>query len=436
MADLSDNSAILLGTGDREIALAGKLLEGVFSSRQASDRLLDHHFRSHHTGQLERRRLGALVYGVLRHRSLLQAEGNHYFPGWMSRYDSLAAMALVMLAREAGVVLDPPWPPPLPNRGPTEDPWLPDLLPPWLKVSLPEWIWQTWSAKFGATQTEALMHAMNTTAKVDVRVNRGKTTREALLDQLRSLGIRAEPTPFSPDGCRLQGHPALVDLAPWRQGFMEIQDEGSQIISHLVAPEPGMTVIDFCAGAGGKALHMAALMRDRGRILAVDTEGERLRRMQPRIKRAGVRSIRTLVVRHEGDATLKKWQKGAERVLVDAPCSATGTLRRNPEIKWRLTPDQLEIFYLRQCAILQAASRLVAPRGRLVYATCSLMERENEAVVQGFLEENRDFYPIIPQTISTLGTLQGLLPPSPFFTLLPHRTGTDGFFAAILERQS
>ncbi|MBF0414846.1 MAG: RsmB/NOP family class I SAM-dependent RNA methyltransferase [Magnetococcales bacterium] len=433
---MPDHSAIIPGTGEREIAVAGQLLERVFSSRQAADRILDHHFRAEHTGQLERRRLGALVYGVLRHRSLLQAECEHYFPEVPPGSAVLAAMALVMLARGSGVVLDPPWPPPLANLAQVEDPLPQDLLPPWIKVSLPQWIWQHWSARFGGSETEALMHCMNTAAAVDVRVNIGKTTRDAVLEQLRSLGVRAEPTPFSPDGCRLEGHPALVDHPSWRQGFLEVQDEGSQIISHLVAPKPGMTVVDFCAGAGGKTLHMAALMRDRGRIWAVDTEVERIRRMQPRIKRGGIRSIRTLVVRHEGDAGLKKLFQGAERVLVDVPCSATGTLRRNPEIKWRLTPDQLETYHLRQCAIIQAASRLVAPRGRLIYATCSLMERENEAVVQGFLAENRNFRPVFPQTISTLGTLQRLLPPSPFFTLLPHRTGTDGFFAAILERQS
>ncbi|MBF8271428.1 MAG: tRNA/rRNA cytosine-C5-methylase [Magnetococcales bacterium] len=435
MATLPDNlNAPQPGVDD--IAQAGLLLEDIFSTRHAADRLLDRHFRTHHTGQASRRHIGALVYQVLRHRDLLTAQLHHHFPGLFPDPKALAALAAVTLAQEAGRDLSP-WPAPLPSGAKVGNPpFDAGRLPPWQRLSLPEWIWEAWLKCFGLEETQALVNALNAPAPVDVRINSRKTTREALSTQLETLGIGTQPTPFSPDGLRLQGRPALANLELYRQGLLEVQDEGSQLIGHWVAAQPGMTVIDFCAGAGGKALHLATLMADRGRIWAMDTDGERLRRLGPRSKRGGIKSIRSLTIRHEGDPALKKHQRSAHRVLVDAPCSATGTLRRNPEVKWRLTSATLETFYLRQCAILQAASRLVGPRGRLIYATCSLMSRENADVVEGFLAENRNFRSIPPSAIFPMESLQGLLPASPFFTLLPHRTRTDGFFAAILECQS
>lgn len=414
-----------------EITQAGLLLEHIFSTQTTADRLLDQHFRTHHCGPIQRRQIGTLVYRVLRFRSLLEAQLHHHFPNTQPSPHFLAAMATRL---ESGAAT-PNWPSPLPPVAEVEEPFQIDQLPPWKQVSLPQWIWESWLRQFGFEETEALVMALNIPGMVDIRVNVRKTTRQALQALLESLGIPCQPTPYSPDGLRLQGRPALSTLKPYQQGFFEVQDEGSQLISHLVAPQPGMTVVDFCAGAGGKSLHLAVLMADRGRVWAIDTDAGRLRRLNPRIKRGGFKCISTLAVRHEGDRSLKKLQGGALRVLVDAPCSATGTLRRNPDLKWRLTPDTLETFHMRQCAILQAAARLVAPRGRLIYATCSLMARENEDVVNAFLTEYRNFH-LLPSQIASLAACQGLHPASPFFTLHPHRSQTDGFFAAILERKS
>ncbi|MBF0633001.1 MAG: RsmB/NOP family class I SAM-dependent RNA methyltransferase [Magnetococcales bacterium] len=425
----------LPGMDPHEIAQAGMLLDRIFSTRHAADRVLDQHFREHHSGPGVRGRIGAVVYRVLRQRDVLTAQLQHHFPQMTPGPEAWAAMAVVALRREAGMG-DSPWPTPLSAFQAVETPFANDQLPPWQRESLPRWLWDAWCTRLGVEETEALAQALNLPASVDVRVDMRRTTREQVRTQLAALGIEAQLTPFSPDGLRLHGRPSLSASEPYRQGLLEFQDEGSQLIGHLVAAQPGMTVVDFCAGAGGKSLHLAVLMADRGRIWAVDTDDARLHRLTPRIKRGRLKSIRTLPIRHEGDRALKKLQGSIHRVLVDAPCSATGTLRRNPEVKWRLTPEVLETFHMRQCAILQAASRLVAPRGRLIYATCSLMMRENEDVVQGFLAENRQFHPLVSMPISHLGALQGLLPPSPFFTLLPHRTRTDGFFAAILERKS
>ncbi|MEO5329515.1 MAG: RsmB/NOP family class I SAM-dependent RNA methyltransferase [Magnetococcus sp. THC-1_WYH] len=418
-----------------EITQAGLLLEQIFATHNAADKLLDHHFRTHRSGQLQRRHIGALVYCVLRFRDLLEARHHHHFPGLPPTLKSLTAMAAMEITQESGAT-PPHWPPPLPPIANIEEPFPIDQLPPWKQVSLPPWIWESWLRQFGQEETQALAKALNSPGMVDIRVNIRKTTRQALQNQLESLGILSQATPCSPDGLRLQGRPALSTLAPFQQGFFEVQDEGSQLIGHLVAPQPGMTVIDFCAGAGGKSLHMATLMADRGRVWAIDTDAKRLQRLNPRSKRGGLKCITPLTIRHEGDRALKKLQGGALRVLVDAPCSATGTLRRNPDIKWRLTPDALETFHMRQCAILQAAARLVAPKGRLIYATCSLMARENEEVVNGFLAEYRDFHLRPHSQIASLAACQGLHPTSPFFTLHPHRSQTDGFFAAILERKS
>lgn len=411
------------------------LLERIFSSRQAADRVMDGHFREFHSGQANRKRIGDMVYRVLRHRDVLTAEFTHCFPGEEPRMDHLAAMASVAMAREAGMII-PAWPQSLPGPASNEEPFDVNRLSPWQRYSLPQWIWESLERHLGSGEVSTLASVLNEPATVDLRVNSRKMTRDAALAGLQSLGLVVQPTPFSPDGLRLQGRASLATLTPYRQGMVEIQDEGSQLISHLVAPQPGMMVVDFCAGSGGKTLHLAAMMGDRGRVWAIDTDSKRLHRLAPRGKRAGIKSIRTLVVRHEGDRALKKLQGCAHRVLVDAPCSAIGTLRRNPEVKWRLTPAEIETFHLRQSAILQAAARLVAPRGRLVYATCSLMTRENEDVAHGFLSENRAFHLLSCTTILSMAALQGLLPSSPFFTLLPHRTRTDGFFAAIFERKS
>jgi 16S rRNA (cytosine967-C5)-methyltransferase len=211
-----------------------------------------------------------------------------------------------------------------------------------------------------------------------------------------------------------------------------VQDEGSQLLSLLLEPKRQEMVVDFCAGAGGKALHLAALMANTGSVYAFDVSARRLERLKPRLARAGVDNVRRVVIRDERDDRVQRLAGKIDRVLVDAPCSGTGTLRRNPDIKWRALDVQKLAAV--QCAILASASTLLKPGGRLVYATCSLLREENEDVVAGFLATHPDFV-IVPAAEVLARRHVALIPDSEFLRLLPHRHRTDGFFAAVLERR-
>ncbi|MBF0182716.1 MAG: RsmB/NOP family class I SAM-dependent RNA methyltransferase, partial [Magnetococcales bacterium] len=308
--------------------------------------------------------------------------------------------------------------------------------PPAVAVSLPDWLWETWAGRWGQEEAMRLATALNQPASTDLRVNRLRADRTRVMAALAEAGMEAEPLPDLPDGLRLPRHYPVTTLPAFRQGLFEIQDAGSQRIPLLLAPRPGESVVDLCAGGGGKTLHMAAMMGNRGRILATDTDPGRLARLGPRMKRAGASIIRTHAIRHEGDPWLRAMTGKADAVLVDAPCSGTGTLRRHPEIKWRLTPEQIAAFFDRQCALLDAGARLTRPGGRLLYATCSLLRQENEAVVAAFLAQNRAFR-LLPasRTLARRGE-DGVYPEEPFLTLLPHVAGCDGFFAALFSRSS
>ncbi|MEO5353707.1 MAG: RsmB/NOP family class I SAM-dependent RNA methyltransferase [Magnetococcus sp. XQGC-1] len=261
--------------------------------------------------------------------------------------------------------------------------------------------------------------SLNQPASVDLRVNLLRATREGVLSALAAAGIAAVATPHAPTGVRLLQRQPLSGLESFKQGWFEIQDEGSQLIAPLLAPRPGALVVDLCAGGGGKTLHLAALMQNRGTIWATDLSAQRLARLGARARRAGVRIIRPLALRHERDPKLKGVEGKADAVLVDAPCSGTGTLRRRPEIKWQLPSSQVEAYHYRQCALLEAGARLTRPGGRLLYCTCSLLQRENQAVADAFLQDNKNFC-VRSESLS----------------FLPHRTGTDGFFAVLFERRT
>lgn len=385
------------------------ILQRFMHELSPADRLLDLYFREHpHLGAKERRECRELVYTVLRHRRLL-ARG---------RDDVPAPGELVARAREMRV------------DGP--DPALAHLPPP-VRYSLPQWLWEMLVACWGEPQATALAEASNQPAQVDLRVHR--IPREKALAALQAAAIAAFPAPFSPDGLRLVEHRSLHKFSLFQSGALEIQDEGSQLVSRVVAPLPGETVVDLCAGAGGKTLHLASLMKNKGRLLATDLSEARLARLLPRAKRAGVRILTSFPLRHERDPRLGAFAGKAHRVLVDAPCSGSGTLRRNPEIKWRLTPDTVTALLPKQRALLEAGAALVAPGGRLVYATCSLLCVENRDVVNGFLADHSGFRVLsVPHILAQQGI--GPLPlDDPFLHLSPHLTGSDGFFVAAFQRQ-
>ncbi|MCS7101690.1 MAG: RsmB/NOP family class I SAM-dependent RNA methyltransferase [Burkholderiaceae bacterium] len=303
-----------------------------------------------------------------------------------------------------------------------------------VRAEAPLWLFQRITAQYH--DAEALFAALTAAAPLDLRVNRVKAQRDAVLAELRAR-VAAEPTRYAPDGIRLHEKPALTRWPVYQEGRVEVQDEGSQLIAHLVAPKRGDMVVDFCAGAGGKTLALGALMRNRGRLYAFDVHARRLAGLGPRLKRSGLSNVFPAAIASENDARVKRLAGKIDRVLIDAPCSGSGTLRRNPDLKWRFDEAELTRVNALQGSLLRAASRLVKPGGRLVYATCSLLAVENQQVVEAFLAEHRDF--AVVDAAGVLGA-QGIAIDhterfAPWFVMLPHLHGTDGFFGAVLQRR-
>jgi len=284
------------------------------------------------------------------------------------------------------------------------------------ETSLPRWLAKLWSEQLGSDATRALASALNQRAPLTVRANLVKNTREALLELLRAEGHRVEATRLSPWGVTFLGRTNVFALRAFKAGLFEVQDEGSQLIALACEARPGQLVVDACAGAGGKALALAGEMRNKGRLIACDRDSRRLDEMRPRARRAGVHNWEARAVPEgaAGEARIADLLGQAEVVLVDAPCSGLGALRRNPDARWRLTPEEVDSFPPRQLQILSRYARLVKPGGRLVYATCSINRAENEDVRAQFLSAHPQF--------EALSERQ----------LLPHVEGTDGFYFATL----
>ena len=308
-----------------------------------------------------------------------------------------------------------------------------DLQPAAVQLDLPDWLYERLSAQFGE-HLPILMSSLNVSAPLDLRINPLKAARETVLARFADEKITAAPTPHSPLGIRLQGKPALQKHPLFLDGSVEVQDEGSQILALMLAPKRGEMVCDFCAGAGGKTLLLGALMRNSGRLYAFDTSEKRLARMKPRLARSGLQNVQALLIAHERDAKVKRLAGKFDRVLVDAPCSGLGTLRRNPDLKWRQTPESVAELTQKQAAILAAAARLVKVGGRLVYATCSLLREEDEEIVTAFLAAQPDFQ-LLPA--GEVLAAQGIaLEMGDYLRLDTARHGTDGFFAAVIERSA
>ncbi len=296
--------------------------------------------------------------------------------------------------------------------------------------SHPPWLIDRWERRWGQEETLALCRANNTSPRQILRVNRLQSTREKVIEELFQEGIRTEKTPYSPAGLVvMSAEKPLRETIPYRRGMFQLQDEASQLIGSLVAPAAGETVLDLCAGMGGKTTHLGELMDNRGRIFAVERQKGKLRQLRGLAARLGIQIITTLAA----DATLPLPEPppgSCDRVLVDVPCSGLGTLRRCPEIKWRLTPEQLDRLPGLQKRLLERAGDYVKPGGRLIYSTCSVMAEENEEVVMAFLECHREFRPAFPK-----GLPPDLLDEQGFLRTFPHRQGTDGFFGAVLEKK-
>ncbi len=305
-----------------------------------------------------------------------------------------------------------------------------DTAPDWVRLGYPAWLDASLRRRFGA-QLDTEMVALNARAPLDLRAQLGD--RDLLMHELKEQGLAATATPISPWGIRLaESHP-LGTVDAYRRGAVEVQDEGSQLVAALTLARPGETVIDLCAGAGGKALALASVMDDRGIILACDTDARRLAELEPRQRRADLRSIRPLVLR-DGAPELDSWTARADAVLVDAPCTGMGTWRRAPDARWRLSPEMLAKSCALQAETLHRAAPLVRPGGRLVYAVCSLLPEEGEAQAEAFLAAHPDFTPSPPADRWAAAGLGGTPPDGLWAVLTPARHGTDGFFIAVFTR--
>lgn len=408
-----------------QLEAAAEALRRVLEFERPADAVLHGFFRERRAlGARDRAFVAESVYGVLRRKRTVE----RLAPGAGPR-----GMLLAWLARGAGVsvreiagVLSP-----------QERAWLARVkatplgnLTPAERAELPDWIAQ----RLALPEAEllALARGLNEPAPLDLRVNTLRAERDAVIRSLLAEGIEAAPTPYSPVGVRVKGRPAIARHPLFVNGTVEVQDEASQLVCFLVAPKRREMVVDFCAGAGGKSLMLGALMRSQGRLYAFDTSATRLARLGPRLARSGLTNVFPQRIANENDVRVKRLAGKIDRVLVDAPCSGLGTLRRNPDLKWRRSPRDVEELALKQAAILSAAAALLKPGGRLVYATCSLLAEENEAIVSAFLAQRADYRPL---HCGELLAQQGIgIDSGEFLKLFPHRHGTDGFFAAALER--
>lgn len=413
------------------LELATDLLNKVLQFDTPADRVVSDFFRTHRElGQRERHTLAETTYTVLRQRLLFQhlaqsgkgeMERRLALLGWQGNEGFLRA-----------ALTEP------------EQNWLAQVqkvdrasLPEKLRHNLPEWLAETLKASIG-DDFWPLVNSLNESAPLDLRVNTFKAKRDDVQKALAEGRIEAVPTPYSPWGLRIQGKPALNKLDVFSKGEIEVQDEGSQLLALLTDAKRSEMVVDFCAGAGGKTLALGAAMRNTGRLYAFDTSGHRLAALKPRLARSGLSNVYPVQIAHERDDRIKRLAGKIDRVLVDAPCSGLGTLRRNPDLKWRQSPESVEELRVKQAAILSSAARLLKPGGRLVYATCSLLEAENEAIAAAFTEANaREFtpVPVAPLLEKAHVTQAETLVRGDFLRLWPHRHGTDGFFAAVWERR-
>ena len=318
-----------------------------------------------------------------------------------------------------------------------------DGLAPQIRANMPEWLWDELGAQVGDNKRENLAQVLQKPAPLDCRVNTIKAKRETLMEEFNELGGRyqAIPTPFSDVGLRLRGKPSLQNLDSFKKGLFEVQDEGSQLLSALLAPKRGEMVVDFCAGAGGKTLALGAMMKSTGRLYAFDVSERRLAKLKPRVAKSGLSNVHPVWIDNENDAKVKRLAGKIDRVLVDAPCSGLGTLRRNPDLKWRQSPESIAELQNKQYAILKSAARLLKSGGRLVYATCSILRQENQDVVKAFLAEHEQFELLDPKTALIApfpvkdGLPVGASKDDSWWQLWPEIHETDGFFAAILQKK-
>ncbi|QSI29321.1 methyltransferase [Variovorax sp. RKNM96] len=400
-----------------------------------ADQVVSRFFRDHREfGPRERATLAETVYTVLRKKLLF----DHLSPSGSGSKERRMAILGFHGPRDflKSALND------------TEKRWLdncdavkPDDLLERHRHNLPEWLVTPLKAQLG-DGFWPLVESLQQSAPLDLRVNALTDKRAEVKAELAKAAIKSEATPFSPWGLRIEGKPALTKLDAFARGAVEVQDEGSQLLALLLDAKRGEMVVDFCAGAGGKTLAIGATMRNTGRLYAFDTSAHRLDALKPRLARSKLSNVHPAAIAHERDDRIKRLAGKIDRVLVDAPCSGLGTLRRNPDLKWRQSPKSVEELTVKQTAILQSAARLVKSGGRLVYATCSVLPEENEAIAEAFGAANPDFEPLdaaeLLQGLKVEGfeaLCAGGADGRRYLRLWPHRHSTDGFFAAVWNRK-
>ena len=435
------------------IQAAIELLDQIGASTVPADRLVGNYFRSRrYAGSKDRRAVTEMVYDILRRRGEYAwiAGGSSGSDGSDGRPLALAQL-ISQPAMDAGAIAalfdGTKYSPPELNA---EEQALLDSIknsvesngenngeapPAWVTGNYPEWLAPGLQRRFGADMDRE-MAAMQGRAGVDLRVNVLKTTAEKAAAKLAEGGMATTPGTLAPDALRLDDRRSLANHPLYQSGVIEIQDEGSQLVALLCAAQPGQQVVDYCAGAGGKSLALAAGMNNKGQIFAFDNNPRRLRPLRERLQRAGARNIQVHALADAAAiAALGNLKGKVDRLLLDVPCTGSGAWRRNPESKWRLTPEQLAQYAATQDDILNRAAPLVAPGGRLIYATCSILVDENEDRVDAFLAAHADF-DVMPIAQVWDDVLESACPcDDPYLRLTPAQHGTDGFFVAVLQRK-
>jgi len=401
-------------------------LAAVLEFKYPADAVVSRYLRAHPIlGQQDRAFVAETVFAVLRRLRLLETLTS----GRDARRLVLAGLTRLrgLSLRELDTALKP-----------RERDWLADLKGRAegesfaVRCDFPDWLLARLQRQYGAAELLALAQSLQQSAPLDLRVNLRKAGREAVLARFAAEGIAARATPYAPLGVRLEGKPQINRHPLFLEGAIEIQDEGSQLLCQLLAPRRGEMVADFCAGAGGKTLALGAMMRGSGRLYAFDVSEKRLAGLKPRLARSGLSNVHPQWIASESDARLKRLAGKLDRVLVDAPCTGLGTLRRNPDLKWRQSEQSLAEHGARQEVILAAAARLVKPGGLMLYATCSLLDEENAVAVEKFLAAHAQFE--LRPANAALAQQRIALDTGEYLRLAPHLHGTDGFFAALLAR--
>jgi 16S rRNA (cytosine967-C5)-methyltransferase len=408
-----------------QLAALDEAIAAVSPLSSAADTALRDFFRrNRHLGVRDRAFIAEGVFAVLRRRRSLAIHAGSTASRALAIAASLRELGVSLRELESALELsEQEWAREFKARKPT--------LSPAEAADLPDWLWQALGDAL-PTERDALARAWLAPAPLDLRINPLKTGRDAALAALAADGIRATPTPFSPLGMRVAGKPMLQLHPLFTRGAIEVQDEGSQLLCYLVAPKRAEMVVDFCAGAGGKTLLLGALMRSQGRLYAFDISPRRLANLKPRLARSGLSNVHPIRIADERDPHVKRLAGKIDRVLVDAPCTGFGTLRRNPDLKWRHTQSAIAELAAKQARVLSAAAPLVKPGGRLVYATCSVLPAENEVIVEDFLAANPEF--ALADAAAELAKAGIALDSDRMLHLYPHRHGCDGFFAAVLDR--